>query len=204
MAAAEFSIDFDWIRYRAAAFYTSGDADPTDGTGRGFDAILDNTSFAGGKFSFWNSQGIRLTQTGLALVEGRSLIPSLRSSKIQGQANFVNPGLTLYNAGIDFDLTPKLRAFINYNYLRFNRTEPLELVLFQPKIRHEIGHDLGVGFIYRPALNENIILAGGVAGLKTGTGFGDIYSSNCDGTPRGCGAGRPSLWSAFVMLKFVY
>ena len=204
MAAAEFSIDRDWIRYRASSFYTSGDADPTDGTGRGFDAILDNPNFAGGEFSFWNSQGIRLTQTGLALVERRSLIPSLRSSKIQGQANFVNPGLVLYNAGIDFDLTPKLRAFINYNYLRFNRTEPLELVLFQPKIRHEIGHDLGVGFIYRPALNENIILAGGVAGLKTGTGFGDIYSSNCDGTPRGCGAGRPSLWSAFVMLKFVY
>jgi hypothetical protein len=55
----------------------------------------------GGKFSFWNSQGVRVTQTGAALVEPRSLIPSLRSSKIQGQANFVNPGLTLYNAGID-------------------------------------------------------------------------------------------------------
>src|SRR5690606_36671554 len=86
MGAAEFSIDYDYLRYRAAFFYSSGDADPSDGTGRGFDAILDNTSFAGGKFSFWNSQGVRLTQTGVALVESRSLLPSLRSSKNQGHA----------------------------------------------------------------------------------------------------------------------
>jgi hypothetical protein len=204
MAAAELSIDFDWLRYRAAAFYTSGDAKPTDGTARGFDAILDNPNFAGGPFSFWNSQGIRLTQTGVALVEPRSLLPSLRSSKIQGQANFVNPGLTLYNAGIDIDVTPKLRAFINYNYLRFNRTEPLELALFQNRIRHDIGHDLGIGFIYRPLLNENIVLIGGASGLRPGVGFTDIYSSNCDGTPQGCGAGSPTLWSAFLKLRFVY
>ncbi|MGE0887552.1 MAG: hypothetical protein AB7P14_28865 [Blastocatellales bacterium] len=204
MAAAELSIDYDWLRYRVGAFYSSGDAKPTDDTARGFDAILDNTSFAGGKFSFWNSQAIRLTQTGVALVEPRSIIPSLRSSKFQGQANFVNPGITIYNAGIDVDVTPKLRGFLNYNYLRFNRTEPLELVLFQPGIRHSIGHDLGAGFIYRPLLNENIILVGGASGLRPGTGFTDIYSSNCNGTPLGCGAGTPTLWSAFLTLKFVY
>jgi len=204
MGAAEASVDRDYIRYRLAVFYTSGDSKPQDGTARGFDSILDATSFAGGKFSFWNSQGIRLTQTGVALVEARSLIPSLRSSKIEGQSNFVNPGLTLYNAGIDVDVTPKLRAFINYNYLRFNRTEPLELVLFQPKIRHEIGHDLGAGVIYRPFLNENVILAAGATGLKPGNGFTDIFSSNCNGTPLGCGAGRPPLWSTFVTLKFTY
>ncbi|MBS1787155.1 MAG: hypothetical protein JST85_05500 [Acidobacteria bacterium] len=204
MAAAELSIDFDYIRYRVAAFYSSGDSKPLDDTARGFDAILDNTSFAGGKFSFWNSQAIRLTQTGVALVEPRSLLPSLRSSKTQGQANFVNPGLTLYNAGIDVDVTPKLRGFLNYNYLKFNRTEPLELLLFQPGIRHSIGHDLGAGFIYRPLLNENIILVGGASGLRPGTGFTDIYSSNCNGTPLGCGSGTPTLWSTFLTLKFVY
>ncbi|MBL8186774.1 MAG: hypothetical protein JNK38_02135 [Acidobacteria bacterium] len=204
MAAAELSIDYDYIRYRVGAFYSSGDSKPLDDTGRGFDAILDNTSFAGGKFSFWNSQALRLTQTGVALVEPRSLIPSLRSSKIQGQANFVNPGLTLYNAGIDVDVTPKLRGFLNYNYLRFNRTEPLELALFQPAIRHEIGHDLGVGFIYRPLLNENIVIVGGASGLRPGVGFTDIFSSNCNGLPRGCGAGAPTLWAAFVTVKFVY
>jgi len=204
MAAAEVSMDYDYIRYRVGAFYSSGDSKPTDSTARGFDAILDNTSFVGGKFSFWNSQAIRLTQTGVALVEPRSIIPSLRSSKIQGQANFVNPGITIYNAGIDMDTTPKLRTFLNYNYIRFNRTEPLELVLFQPGIRHEVGHDLGIGFIYRPLLNENIVVVGGASGLRPGTGFTNIFSSNCNGTPRGCGAAAPTLWSTFVTVKFVY
>ena len=102
------------------------------------------------------------------------------------------------------DVTPKLRGFLNYNYLRFNRTEPIQTVLFQPGIRHEIGHDLGVGFIYRPLLNENIVLTGGVSGLFPGRGFTDIYSSNCNGTPGGCGAGRPTLWSTFLTLRFVY
>ena len=60
-----------------------------------------------------------------------SLLPDLRSSKDEGQANFVNPGIFLVNAGTDFDLTPKLRGFVNVNYLRFMRTEPLELLLFQ-------------------------------------------------------------------------
>lgn len=204
MAAAEASIDYDYIRYRVGAFYSSGDANLDDGTARGFDSIIDAPNFAGGQFSFWNSQGIRLTQTSVALVEPRSLLPSLRSSKIQGQSNFVNPGLTLYNAGVDVDLTPKLRGFLNYNYLRFNRTEAIERVLFQNSIRHEIGHDLGTGFIYRPLLNENIVLIGGASGLRPGRGFTDIYTSNCDGTPLGCGARRPTLWSVFFTMRFVY
>ncbi len=101
-------------------------------------------------------------------------------------------------------MTPKLRGFINYNYLRFNRTEPLELALFQDNVRHEIGHDLGIGFIYRPLLSENIIMTGGAAGLKPGRGFSDIYSSNCNGIPQGCGAATPTLWSTFLRVKFRY
>ena len=58
----------------------------------GFDAIFDDPNFVGGQFSFWVRNGIRLTQTGVGLVQPNSLLPSLRSSKIQGQANFVNPG----------------------------------------------------------------------------------------------------------------
>src|SRR5262245_54691665 len=42
MAAAELSLDYDWIRYRLAAFYSSGDSNPKDGTARGFDTILDS------------------------------------------------------------------------------------------------------------------------------------------------------------------
>ncbi|MFN0124458.1 MAG: hypothetical protein ACKV2V_28495 [Blastocatellia bacterium] len=204
LAAFELSQDRDWLRPRIGVYYASGDTKPTDNVARGFDAIVDNSNFAGGKFSFWSSQGIRLTQTASALVEPNSLLPSLRSSKTQGQSNFINPGITIYNAGLDADITPKLRGFLNYNYLRFNTTEPIKLLLFQPNVRKDIGNDLGLGFIYRPLLNENIIVAGGVSGLLPGRGFTDIYSSNCAGTPAGCGAGRPPLWASFITLKFTY
>jgi DNA polymerase-3 subunit beta len=44
------------------------------------------------------------------------------------QLNFVNPGLFLYNLGIDATVTPKLKASFNLNYLQFHRTESLELL----------------------------------------------------------------------------
>lgn len=176
MAAAELSLDRDWIRYRISTFYSSGDANPRDGRARGFDSIVDLPNFAGGLFSFWNREAIRLTGSGVDLTTEGSLLPSMRSSKEEGQANFVNPGIFLVNAGADFDITPKLKGFANFNFLRFMRTEPLEYVLFQSPIRHTIGEDLGVGVHYRPPLSENIVLTGGAAMLQPGQGFRDIYT----------------------------
>lgn len=176
MAAAEISYDKDWMRYRISAFYTSGDADPRDGRARGFDSIVDLPNFAGGLFSFWNREGIRLLGSGVLLTAPGSLIPSLRSSKEEGQANFVNPGIFLANAGADFDITPKLKGFANFNYLRFERTEPLEFLLFQSPVHHSIGEDAGIGVEYRPPLTENIVLTGGASALQPGQGFKDIYT----------------------------
>jgi hypothetical protein len=176
MAAAEVSLDRDWIRYRVSTFYSSGDANPRDGRARGFDSIVDLPNFAGGLFSFWNREAIRLTGSGVDLTTEGSLLPSMRSSKEEGQANFVNPGIFLVNAGADFDLTPKLKAFANLNFLRFMRTEPLEYILFQAPIRHTIGEDAGVGVQYRPPLSENIVLTGGASMLQPGQGFRDIYT----------------------------
>ncbi len=176
MAAAEISLDRDWIRYRVSTFYTSGDANPRDGRARGFDSIDDLPNFAGGLFSFWNREAIRLTGSGVALTTDGSLLPNMRSSKEEGQANFVNPGIFLVNAGADFDITPKLKGFANFNFLRFMRTEPLEYVLFQSPIRHTIGEDLGFGVRYRPPLSENIVLTGGASVLQPGQGFRDIYT----------------------------
>ena len=175
LAAAEFSYDRDWVRYRVSAFYTSGDANPRDSRARGFDSILDLDTFAGGLFSFWNREGIRLTGSGVLLTTPGSLIPSLRASKDEGQANFVNPGIFLVNAGADFDITPKLKGFANANYLRFERTESLEDILLQGAIRHTIGVDYGAGVTYRPPLSENMVLTGGAAMLTPGNGFRDIY-----------------------------
>ncbi|HXY25882.1 MAG TPA: carboxypeptidase-like regulatory domain-containing protein [Candidatus Acidoferrum sp.] len=177
MAAAEISYDKDWMRYRISAFYTSGDANPRDGRARGFDSIVDLTNFAGGAFSFWNREAIHLLGSGLLLTTGESLIPSLRSSKEEGQANFVNPGIFIAHAGADFEITPKLKGFANFNFLRFERTEPLEFLLFQSPIRHTIGEDAGVGVEYRPPLTENIVITGGASALQPGQGFKDIYTS---------------------------
>src|SRR2546430_822407 len=157
MAAVEISYDKDWMRYRVSAFYTSGDANPRDGRARGFDSIVDLPNFAGGLFSFWNREGIRLLGSGVLLTTPGSLIPSLRSSKEEGQANFVNPGLFLTSAGADFDISPKWKGFANFNYLRFERTEPLEFLLFQSPIHHAIGEDAAIGVEYRPPLSENKI-----------------------------------------------
>ncbi|MBO0720435.1 MAG: hypothetical protein J2P41_06425 [Blastocatellia bacterium] len=203
MAAAEFSVDFDYVRYRIAAFYTSGDHKPQDGTARGFDAIVDNPNFAGGRFSFFDTEGLRIASTPLGLKDERSLIPSLRTT-FQGQSNFVNPGLTLYNTGLDFDITPKLRGFVNYNLIRFNAPETLTYFLNRAGIGRGFGNDYGIGFIYRPLLNENIVLTGGASTLRGGKGFNRLFTSNCDGTPAGCGASQPTLFSTFLTARFVY
>jgi hypothetical protein len=177
MAAVEGSIDHDYLRFRGSFFWAQGDKNPTDGKANGFDAIFDDPNFVGGQFSFWNRNGIRLTQTGVGLVQPNSILPSLRSSKIEGQANFVNPGIFIYNAGVDVEVTQRLKAVFNVNYLRFHRTESLEYILFQPHIRHEIGWDFSLGVAYRPFLINNFTLTFGAATLKTGRGFRDIYTN---------------------------
>ena len=176
MAAAELSWDRDWIRFRGSIFWASGDDNPRDGTARGFDAILDNSNFAGGFFSFWNREGIRLTGSGVSLVSGGSLIPSLRSSKTQGQANFVNPGIFIYNGSADVEITPKLRGVLNLNVIRFQHTESLELILLQAPIHSGVGVDSGLGVTYRPPLTENVVVTGVFNAFSPAQGFRDIFT----------------------------
>jgi hypothetical protein len=176
MAALEVSVDRDWFRLKGSLFYASGSANPSSSHARGFDSIDDFPEFAGGIFSLWNRESIRLTGSGVALNSGNSLLPDLRSSKDEGQANFVNPGIFLANVGANFDVTPKLRGFVNVNYLRFERTEALEQILFQAPIRHSIGFDSSIGVRYRPPLTENIAITAGAATLIPGQGLKDIYS----------------------------
>ena len=177
MAAVELSIDKAWLRYRASFFYSSGEKHPQGGTAHGFDTIFDNPNFAGGFFSFWNREGMRLTGTGVALEDGGSLVPDLRTSKLEGQANFVNPGIILYNAGVDAELTPKLRAFANLNLIRFVHTEALELLLFQAPIHAGVGADAGIGLTYRPPLSENIVITGGFNTFEPFQGFREISTN---------------------------
>jgi hypothetical protein len=176
MGALELSIDKDWLRIKAAAFIASGDGDPSDDKGHGFDAILDIPAFAGGPFSLWNRQGLRLAQTGTGLKSPVSLLPTLRTNKDEGQANFVNPGVFILNGAADFELTPKLRAFVTTSYIRFVKTAQMEALLFQEKVRPNVGVEYGGGATYRPPLSDNIVLIGGISAMKLGQGLRDIYT----------------------------
>ena len=91
MAAIEGSYDRDWVRFRLSFFYASGDGNINNTHATGFDTILDQPNFAGGRSA--SGTGSRSRLQGVNLVQRLSLVPDLRSSKIQGQANFVNPGL---------------------------------------------------------------------------------------------------------------
>ena len=107
----------------------------------------------------------------------QSLLPSLRSSKDEGQSNFVNPGVRIYNVGFDANVTTKLRGFLNLSYLQFDRTESLSYLLFQSNVHRSIGTDSGIGISYRPPLTENIVLTTGVSSLVPGLGLRNIYNS---------------------------
>ena len=212
MAAVEASVDRDYLRFKGSFFWAQGDGNPTDERASGFDAIFDDPNFVGGQFSFWVRNGIRLTQTGVGLVQPNSLLPSLRSSKIQGQANFVNPGIFVYNGGVDIEVTQRAKAVVNINYLRFHRTEPLELVLFQNRIRHDIGFDYSLGVAYRPFLINNFTLTFGANALQTGRGFRDIFTDANRNCPPGVEdfcqpnviSPKKALYSLFGQVKFVF
>ncbi len=191
MAALELAYVRDWLRFKSSFFFASGDANPTDGTARGFDAILDDPSFAGGPFSFWQRQGIKLTGTNVNLVSRASLLPTLRSSKDEGQQSFVNPGVLISNLGVSGRLTPKLSFDANLNWIRFHHTEPLQAVLQQRDLPHDVGLDYGVGFRYRPLLINNVAAVLGVGALTPLDGFRDVFTAR-------------TLWQAFGALTVTY
>lgn len=192
MGALEVSHDFNWIRLKASAFYASGDKDPFDGKATGFDTIFDNPQFAGGDTSYWQRQGIPfIGGGGVALVNRFSLLPDLKPGKEQGQSNFVNPGLRLYNFGADFSLTPKLQLTSNVTYLQFDKTEVLETLRQDASIDENIGVDLSSGIIYRPFLNNNILIRMAGGALLPAKGLKNLY-------------GDDTLYHGFTNLIFNY
>lgn len=178
MVAQEFSYDIDFVRVRTSFMWASGDRDPYDNQGTGFDAIVDNPNFAGGDLSFWQREGIPLINGGgVNLVNRNSLLPDLRAGKELGQSNFVNPGLRMYNLGVDVEVLPELKLISNASFLQFDQTAALEAVRQDGSINRNIGFDLSTGAIYRPFLNNNVQLRGGAACLLPGAGQENLFGN---------------------------
>ncbi|HEX4631709.1 MAG TPA: hypothetical protein VH188_12175, partial [Chthoniobacterales bacterium] len=90
MAALELSIDKDWLRFKLSGFYASGDDNPRNSHATGFDTIFDKPFFVGGPFSFFFHQGLNIGGTSVNFKQRDSLVIDLRTSKSEGQSNFVN------------------------------------------------------------------------------------------------------------------
>jgi hypothetical protein len=88
------------------------------------------------------------------------------------------------NTGLDLDVTPRFRVINNVNFLWFDKTASLETFVFQNKIDRDIGVDLSTGFEWRPRLNNQAIILGGIGGLVPGGGFRQLYNKkDTNGTP---------------------
>ena len=179
-AAAEASIDKDWMRFRLSGLYATGDGDPYDNRENGFDAIFENPIFAGADTSYWIRQTIPFAGGGRVIgINGRNgILNSLRSSKEQGQSNFNNPGTMLLGAGADFDLLPELRLSANANHLWFENTATLQALRNEGSIPKSIGWDLSTAAIWRPKATQNIVLRLSGATLLPGAGFRDLFSNS--------------------------
>jgi len=178
-AAAEVSRDFSWVRLRVHALLQSGDKDPFDGKATGFDAVLENPQFAGAGTSFWIRQAVPLVGGGGVTLSGRNgVLASLRSSKDEGQSNFVNPGLALVGAGADVDLTPQWRLIGNLSYLQFQSTEVLGVLRNQAPPSRSIGWDVSAGVQWRPFMSQNVVLNASAAALIPGEGLKQLYDTS--------------------------
>ena len=177
-AAAEASYDVDFLRFRLSGLYASGDSKPYDNKETGFDAINENPIFAGADTSYWIRQTIPFAGGGRAVgLNGRNgLLPSLRSSKEQGQSNFNNPGFILAGVGVDADLTPQIRLSGNVNHLSFANTATLQALRVEGSIPKSIGFDISAAAIWRPLASQNIILRLSGALLQPSKGFRDLFA----------------------------
>jgi hypothetical protein len=92
-----------------------------------------------------------------------------------GQSNFVNPGLRLYNLGLDVEVLPELKLITNATFLQFDQTATIEALRQDGSVNRDIGVDLSAGFLYRPFLNNNIQVRAGTAVLLPGQGQKNLF-----------------------------
>jgi hypothetical protein len=199
-AAAEPSIDFDFVRVRGSGVFQSGDSNPKGGHATGFDSIFENPQIAGSDTSYFIRQSIPfIGGGGVGLNQPNGILADLRSSKLEGQSNFINPGLLLAGVGTDTDILPELRLSTNFNYLRFVDVAPLKFLRNQGNIAHEIGYDLSAALTWRPLDTQNIIFRASAAVLLPGDGLRSIYN-----TSQGLFSSSNILYSTMINMILAY
>jgi hypothetical protein len=114
---------------------------------------------------------------GLAISGRNGILNSLRTSKEQGQSNFINPGTMLLGAGADADVLPELRLSANINHLWFEKKAVIETLRNQPLASNSIGWDMSVSSVYRPTFIQNIAFRASGAVLFGGKGFRDLFDT---------------------------
>ena len=175
-AAAEVSLDFDWIRPRVSFLYASGDDDPLDGKSEGFDAVFENPQFGGSDTSYAIRQSVPLINGGkVALSTSNGILNNLRSSKEQGQSNFDNPGTLMFGVGVDMDVMPEVRLTVNANSLFVTEAAILEQVRQQGNIDNHLGYDLSASLIWRPLMSQNIVIRAAYATIIPTGGFKALF-----------------------------
>ena len=181
-AAAELSRDFDWVRGRFTFIAATGDGNPFDGKATGFDAILENPQIAGADTGFWIRQAVPLVGGGGIALSGRNgVLPSLRSSKEQGQSNFVNPGLLFAGLGADLDVSPQVRVVTNVSSIAFMNTSVLSVLRNQGRFDRFVGIDTSLALQIRPLMTQNIVLNVSGAALLGGRSFKQLYDEDLRG-----------------------
>ncbi len=139
LAGVEMEYPLDYLNYRAAAFFASGDNNPNDDVATGFASINENINLFGAGNSF--------IVGGNAFSKPNSFIASN-----QGPSAFENPGMLLLNAGLDIVFTPKLFFASNFNYAQF--VNPESAINTN---NTEIGMEVNGAINYRLFLNENLV-----------------------------------------------
>ncbi len=188
------------LRLRFSGLFQSGDSNPQGGHATGFDAIFENPQFAGSDASYFIRQSLPYIGGGIVgLNQPNGVLADVRSSKLEGQSNFINSGLILAGFGTDTDFLPELRMSTNFNFLRAVAVEPLQLLRHQGNITHNLGYDLSVAFTYRPLDTQNIIFRVSGAALIPANGLKAIYK-----TDPGLFSGPNFLYAAMINMILTY
>ncbi|MGH9863385.1 MAG: hypothetical protein ACRD35_08175, partial [Candidatus Acidiferrales bacterium] len=189
MGLVDLQYPLDFWKFRLGYLYASGDSNPADRRDRGFDAISDGVVLFGGPLSYWVGENIKFGRGDF--VRGNSFLPSLRG--VNGAANYINPGVQVANAGVDFTLSPRVQMAVNANYLRFASDGAYtNRVLI---LHRDAGLEGNLFVRFKPflsELNETVVVDTGFSLLNPLAGLRDAFQND------------RTVYATFIALRLLY